>query len=86
MNKGKCRGCGADIVWIQTPGGKSMPCDPVPVYYKLQAKGPEKLITPEGVTVSCERTGNPAEATGFGYVPHWSTCPSAGDFKKGAKT
>lgn len=24
----KCRACGADIVWIETPNGKRMPCDP----------------------------------------------------------
>lgn len=28
-----CRGCGAPILWITTPGGKSMPCDPKPVVY-----------------------------------------------------
>ena len=34
----KCRGCGADIIWIKTPGGKSMPCDPIPVMYWEKAK------------------------------------------------
>ncbi|WP_420768732.1 hypothetical protein ACNR9V_03105 [Parageobacillus thermoglucosidasius] len=24
----KCKGCGAEIVWIKTPNGKAMPCDP----------------------------------------------------------
>lgn len=23
----KCKGCGAEIVWIQTENGKSMPCN-----------------------------------------------------------
>lgn len=23
----KCKGCGAEIVWIKTASGKSMPCD-----------------------------------------------------------
>ena len=26
-NKGKCRGCGADIEWWRTPKGKAMPLD-----------------------------------------------------------
>lgn len=56
-----------------------------PVYYCMQAKGPEKIVTPNGVTVSCVRTHNPNEATGIGYVPHWATCPRAGDFKRGGK-
>lgn len=23
----KCKGCGADIIWVKTKNGKSMPCD-----------------------------------------------------------
>ena len=86
MRTAKCRGCGAEIVWIPTLGGKSMPCDAEPVYYKMQAKGPEKIVTPNGVVISCVRTNNPNEATGAGYVPHWATCPRAGDFKRGGRT
>lgn len=39
MNKATCRGCGAPIVWIKTPAGKAMPCDPAPVYYKATPDG-----------------------------------------------
>ena len=28
-----CRACGRPILWIGTPAGKSMPCDPEPVAY-----------------------------------------------------
>lgn len=42
MNKATCRGCGAPIVWIKTPAGKAMPCDPAPVYqnrtYKIHGR------------------------------------------------
>jgi hypothetical protein len=27
---GKCKSCGADILWVETPGGRSMPLDPRP--------------------------------------------------------
>ena len=37
---GKCRSCGAEILWIETPGGKAMPCNPEPVYYAV----PEEVI------------------------------------------
>ena len=33
MRASTCKGCGAAIVWIKTPGGKSMPCDATPRYY-----------------------------------------------------
>lgn len=30
---GKCKGCGREIIWIMTPSGKAMPCDPDEVVY-----------------------------------------------------
>jgi hypothetical protein len=26
--EGKCRSCGADVIWIRTKAGKAMPCNP----------------------------------------------------------
>ena len=76
-----CRGCGAEIVWIKTPSGKSMPCDATPVYYKIKADGKEKIITPNGVVISCEIISTPYDAAGIGYVPHWSTCTTPDKFR-----
>lgn len=78
----KCKGCGAPIVWIKTPGGKSIPCDPdmVPYWQKAGAKG--KVVTPNGETISCEFDGDLQTATGLGYVSHWGTCPMADSFRR----
>lgn len=84
MNKGTCRGCGAPIVWIKTPAGRSMPCDPELVYYRQQDGAKAKIVTTRGEVVSCEIV-TAAEADGAGYVPHWSTCPQAATFKKEGK-
>jgi hypothetical protein len=27
---GKCKSCGAEILWVETPGGRSMPLNPTP--------------------------------------------------------
>lgn len=80
--KALCRSCGAPILWIKTPAGKSMPCDATPVYYKDVEKGPDKVVALNGVTVSCEIVTNLDEADGFGYIPHWSTCDSPDKFRK----
>ena len=82
MRRGKCRGCGADIVWISTPGGKSMPCDAEPVLYREQAGAPGKIVTPNGQVLSCELDVAPENATGVGYISHFSTCPQAGQFRR----
>lgn len=82
MNKATCRGCGAPIVWIKTPAGKAMPCDPAPVYYKATPDGKDKVVTTRGEVVSCEIVPG-ANATDAGYRPHWATCPQADHFKRG---
>lgn len=51
MNKATCRGCGARIVWIKTPAGKAMPCDPSPVYYKADPEGKDRIVKRRGEVV-----------------------------------
>ena len=78
----KCKGCGAEIIWIKTPYGKSHPCDPKPVIYWARQKGKGKVVTPNGEVISCEFKGEMDKATGYGYVSHWSTCPEAQQFRR----
>lgn len=73
----KCRSCGAEIVWIRMDSGKKMPCDAAPVTYWAKMGGTEKIVTPNGEVVSCELQGELANATGVGYISHFSTCPNA---------
>ena len=82
MRTAKCRGCGAEIVWIPTPGGKSMPCDPEQVVYWQSPTGLHKIVTPNGQVVSASLDGDPQTATGIGYISHFATCPEAGKFKR----
>ena len=81
---GKCRACGAGIVWIKTFSGKNMPCDAAPVYYHKE-KGPDRIVTTGGNVLSCKIAASPSQSTYVGYIPHWSTCPKAKRFKKAAK-
>lgn len=73
----KCRSCGADIIWIRMDSGKKMPCDAAQVTYWAKVGGTKKIITPNGEVISCELQGEFANATGVGYISHFSTCPSA---------
>lgn len=82
MQKSRCQGCGAEIIWIKTASGKSMPCDPQKVPYWERPGSPKKVIVPQsGTAVSCELDGPKGEVTGFGYISHFSTCPQAGRFR-----
>ena len=82
MNQSRCKACGAPIVWIKTRSGKTMPCDAKPLNYVVSPGAARKIVTPAGDVISCEITENPEDAAGFGYNPHWSTCPNADSFRR----
>ena len=69
-----CKMCGRLIVWVKTPAGKSMPCDPDTVLYWQTPGGREKIVTPNGEVVSAEFNGPYEKATGYGYISHFATC------------
>lgn len=88
MRNNLCSACGAALMWIRLPSGKSMPCDPAPVYYIATGsykKGAKRIVTPNGQVLPCEYTEDPNKATGVGYIPHWATCPRADSFRRPAK-
>ena len=78
----RCKGCGAEILWIRMKSGKNMPCDPALIPFWWAPEGEETFITEEGETVRGTRDGDPEEMTGIGYIPHWATCPKRESFRK----
>ena len=85
QNEATCRSCGKRILWIKTKHGKSMPCDAQPINYRINPESRTKLVTPAGDVVACDIVKDPAEAQGWGYVPHWSTCDSPNKFRRRTK-
>ena len=83
---GRCRSCGASIVWVKTAGGKKMPCDPNFVYYKQIEGGKERIVTPNGEVLSGTTAVGHDEADGWGYISHFATCPHANAHRRKAKT
>ena len=78
-----CKACGAAIIWIRTPAGKSMPCNASPVYYiEKPRSGMKRVVLQNGEVLACEYTDDPNKATGVGYVPHWSTCRNEAKFRR----
>ena len=72
----RCKSCGAEIKWIKTASGKSMPCDAKPISYRIDTHyGNLTLITPDGrVAKGVYDPGSDK----IGYVSHFATCPNAG--------
>jgi hypothetical protein len=73
-----CRGqgCGASIIWTQTPKGKWTPVDakPVKVYVLDLAAG--RVRNESGL----EGVRSMPQGMVSGHVPHWATCPDARSF------
>lgn len=84
----KCKSCGAEIIWVKTKSGKSMPCDAQRKYFHENGdlgfhyddKEMETFITEDGET----KRGWEDEYAGdyAGYTPHWATCPNANQHRK----
>lgn len=77
----KCRVCGKRIRFITTTNLKKMPTDLKPITYWEEKGAKGKIVTPNGEVVSCNFEGERDKATGYGYMPHWSTCKNANKFK-----
>lgn len=79
----RCRGCGASIDWITTTAGKPMPVDPEPVFV-VEGAGKDRFVTDEGEVILGRRARPEEESHDLpvAFVPHWKTCPNAGDFRR----
>ena len=86
MKTSFCRACGAEIGFIKTVAGKTMPVNPEEVAYEQKAGGSLKIVTPNGEVLSAERPADPQKATGIGYISHFATCPEADKFRKPRKS
>lgn len=74
MNIGICKGCNKQILWVRTPAGKNMPCNPTVIYYKEDPESKVSIVTPEGAVVKGILNVPLEESTGIGYTPHWQNC------------
>lgn len=70
--RGKCRGCGADVLWSMTENGKAIPLNPEPV------------LNGNLVLECCNalaRRVKPSPGV-KAYQSHFVTCPDAGKFRR----
>ena len=82
----RCRGCGAEIAFIKTVNGKSIPVDPEAIEF-IPEFANDRFVLVDGTV---ER-GEPVKQadrieTHIGYRSHFSTCPAADRFRKKNKS
>jgi len=71
-----CKECHAPIVFVRTAKGKQMPCDSKRVDYIDEVEGSHKVLSYEGIFVSCFIIPEPCKDSEKGFIPHYWTCPA----------
>lgn len=71
-----CSSCGAGILWIKTPRGKSMPLDATP-----DPAGNVVIRDGLAVVLTASEKAKPLDGKRR-FLAHWATCPSAASHRK----
>ena len=69
MDKGNCRSCNAEIIWIKTSAGKPMPLDAKPEKLFVYLSGESHPSQSDWQMRDC-------------YRSHFATCPNAASHRK----
>jgi hypothetical protein len=79
----KCRGCGAEISWVRTRGGKMIPVNPRPVYI-VDGTGRDIVVTQDGSVANgiISPDGKVPPGKRAGWITHFATCPLAREFRR----
>ena len=75
----RCKGCNQDVVFIKTPAGKWMICDPERCSSETMQEC-DKIVTTGGEVFHVGGLQQPVE----GYRPHWGSCPKARELRRRA--
>ena len=86
MKTSFCRACGAEIGFIKTVAGKTIPVDAECVTFSPNEKGPCLFVMLDGTLKRGFKTINELPDSEFGYVSHFATCPEADKFRKHRKS
>lgn len=86
MGESKCRACGADIMFIKTAAGKTMPVDAKSMYFLPDPSGKNLYVLPDGTTERGWTVSVQGNDTKIGFVSHFATCPEADRFRKRRKS
>lgn len=80
----KCRGCGADMIFVKSPAGRSIRCDKDKLRVVADPAGKLRVVRDNGSVIAARRPDptKDGEAVEWALVSHFSTCPQAAEFRK----
>jgi hypothetical protein len=80
----RCNGCQAEIEWIKTRAGRSMPVDPGEFPLVPDAAGNVIGVTGDGEVIKGRTCSESYESERWVYarISHFATCPAAESFRR----
>lgn len=74
-----CKGCGAEVTWVKTLAGKTMPIDPKP-----NPDGNLQIVDRSGAQIIVAVVNDTLfdDETTVRYTSHFATCPDADEFRR----
>jgi hypothetical protein len=76
-DRGKCRGCGAEVLWIHTSATNAL----IPLNVEPDPKGNVVIRDGKAVTLKKDDLFD-SLVDGEKYMPHHATCPKVAEFRK----
>jgi hypothetical protein len=86
MNTTTCRACGAQIGFIKTVSGKSMPVDADSLRFQPDPNGKELFVLADGTTERGSTENADGPDTMIGFISHFATCTNPDFFRKPRKS
>lgn len=79
----RCKGCKAEIEWIETRRGKAMAIDPAPLRYSELQAG-DTVVSEDGdvLRITHAKVDRYSTLTKKFFVAHWATCTNAAEFRR----
>ena len=77
LDRGTCRSCGADIVWVYTLGGKKAPFQPDERGEWEIDNGVARRVGPPPTQIELGAPAQPQR-----YTSHFAACPQADGWRK----
>lgn len=84
-NTTRCRACKAEITFITTTKGKSMPVNVEPVQFVPDVNAKNVYVLPDGIVVHGVEPMPGDPDVHVGYISHFATCPKAHYFRRRTK-
>lgn len=76
----RCSTCRAEITWVKTAAGKSMPLDAEPT-----EDGNVVLVNGLAVVLHARGAEGVAAVGATRYTPHWATCPQSAQHRRNGR-